>query len=177
MIVYDPDPAADATRGRTDDRLVECIDMLPTFFEALGGDPADQDHWMEGRSILPLMRDGGAVADWRDGTFAECDYSYREARVALGLRPSQCRAWSVRTEDWKYVIFNGFPPQLFDLRDDPDELIDLGESQDHAAARAMLHERIFDWLRARRTRYTRSDAEIEATFGGARKRGILIGVW
>jgi hypothetical protein len=40
-----------------------------------------------------------------------------------------------------------------------------------------LQERIFDWLRARRTRYTRSDAEIEAAFGGARKRGILIGVW
>ena len=189
MIVYDPDPAADATRGAEDDRFVECIDLLPTFYAAMGGDPAEQDHWMEGRSILPLLRNGdaggGAVGtpagapagNWRDATFSECDYSYRQARDALGLRAHQAKAYCIRTADWKYILYEGFRPQLFDMANDPDELVDLGESDEHEAVRAELHERLFQWLRTRRTRTTRSDREIEVTLGRARKLGVLIGVW
>jgi len=176
MIVYDPDPAADGTRGTKDDRFVECIDMVPTFYEVLGGNPAEQDHWMEGHSILPLLREGDAE-DWRDATYSECDYSYRHAREWLGLRAHECKAYCVRTHDWKYIIWEGFRPQLFDLKNDPDELVDLGESEAHEAVRAELHERIFTWLRQRRTRTTKSDVEIEESLGNARRMGVLIGVW
>ena len=155
----------------------------------MGGDPAEQDHWMEGRSILPLLRNGdaggGAVGtpagapagNWRDATFSECDYSYRQARDALGLRAHQAKAYCIRTADWKYILYEGFRPQLFDMANDPDELVDLGESDEHEAVRAELHERLFHWLRTRRTRTTRSDREIEVTLGRARKLGVLIGVW
>jgi arylsulfatase A-like enzyme len=37
MIVYDPRPEADATRGTTCDALVESIDLAATFVEAAGG--------------------------------------------------------------------------------------------------------------------------------------------
>ena len=33
MIIYDPSPGAEATRGTTCDALVESIDLLPTFVE------------------------------------------------------------------------------------------------------------------------------------------------
>jgi len=177
MIVYDPDDAADATRGNEDPRFVECIDMVPTFYEALGGDSAEQRHWMEGRSVLPLTRNGGAVDQWRDSTFSECDYSYREAREALGLGAHEAKAYCVRTAGWKYILYEGFRSQLFDLTADHEELVDLGDSEGHADIRAEMHERLFTWLRQRRTRTTKSDQEIEAALGNARNMGILIGVW
>ena len=63
------------------------------------------------------------------------------------------------------------------MANDPDELVDLGESEEHESVRADLHERLFRWLRTRRTRTTKSDREIEQALGVARKRGVLIGVW
>ena len=64
MIVADPSPAADATRGTTCDALVEAIDLAPTFVEAFGGKVAR--NVMEGRSLLPLRRQ--AVANARSGS-------------------------------------------------------------------------------------------------------------
>ena len=37
MIVVDPRNAADKTRGTVTNKLVEAIDLLPTFVESLGG--------------------------------------------------------------------------------------------------------------------------------------------
>jgi len=54
MVVMDPDPRADATRGKAEARFVECIDVVPTIVDALGipGSP----HRVEGASLLPLLR-------------------------------------------------------------------------------------------------------------------------
>jgi arylsulfatase A-like enzyme len=40
LIIYDPRQEADATRGTSTDHLVEAIDLVPTFIEALGGTPS-----------------------------------------------------------------------------------------------------------------------------------------
>ena len=105
MIVCDPDDAADATRGTRDDRLVEAIDLVPTFVEAVGGAVAGER--LEGRSLLPLLR-AAPGEPWRDAVFAEADYAFREARVELGRGPRDARAYMVRTADWKYVHFEGY---------------------------------------------------------------------
>ena len=55
LIIYDPSNEADVTRGTTCDELVEAIDLAPTFLEAFGGDPADQSHRLEGRSLIPML--------------------------------------------------------------------------------------------------------------------------
>ncbi len=123
LIVYDPDPAADATRGSVETRFAEGIDLVPTFLEALGLPGARER--IEGHSLLPLTR-GASVSEWRDCVFSELDYGYREARRILGRKPDECRAWMVRTDRWKYVFWQGFRPQLFDLDADPDEYCDLG---------------------------------------------------
>lgn len=173
MIVYCPDSAADGTRGMTDARLVEAIDLVPTFLEAVGGTP--QPHRLEGRSLLPLLH--GAAPEWRDACFSEFDYAFREARQTLKLPADRARGYMVRTGQWKYIAYEGFRPQLFDLAADPDEFEDLGESPDHEPVRNEMAARLFEWLRQRAVRTTISHEDVERRTGNAKARGILYGVW
>jgi arylsulfatase A-like enzyme len=83
----------------------------------------------------------------------------------------------VRTADWKYIHYEGFQPQLFDLNADPNELRDLGLSTAYASVRAELHERLFTWLRTRRTRATLTEGMATQRTANARRRGIIIGEW
>ena len=175
LIIRDPDAAADTTRGRREDRLVEAIDLLPTFYEMLGGsEPIN--HRVEGRSLVQLLR-GGDVAGWRDAVFSEMDYAFREPRLYLDLPPDAARIFMVRTDEWKYVIYEGFRPQLFDLKGDPGEFVDLGESPAHDDVRREMHERLFTWMRRLRTRTTVSDQRVAGVAGHVKDKGILIGVW
>ena len=174
FIVYDPDPAADVSRGTIDHRFVEAVDVVPTCLAALG-QPA-YDHLVEGRSLLPLLR-GGKVEAWRDAVFSELDYSFREARHLLKRRPQDCRAIMVRTDRWKYVWWQGFRPMLFDLANDPRERIDLGANDSYAHIRREMEERLGAWLKARKTRVTVDDAYVEARTATHKKHGIFFGVW
>jgi arylsulfatase A-like enzyme len=174
LIIHDPDPTADATRGLVRSEIVEAIDLLPTFLDALGGAPAP--HVLEGRSLLPLLR-GGDTASWRDAAFSELDYAFRHARLFLGLPVDKARAWMVRTDSWKYVFHECFRPQLFDLRNDPDEFTDVGDDPAFEAVRADMQARLFSWLRNRRMRITLTDEEVARRTGTAKQNGYLIGVW
>ena len=83
----------------------------------------------------------------------------------------------VRTDRWKYVHWQGFRPQLFNLEDDPDEFIDLGEDARHESVRREMRERLLQWMSERKQRTTLSDVEVEARTNSAAKHGIYIGVW
>jgi hypothetical protein len=126
---------------------------------------------------LPLLRGHEPVSEWREAAFSELDYPFRPARLALGINPYDARAFMVRTADWKYIHYEGFAPQLFDLHADPHELHDLGLSPTYANVRAALHERLFTWLRTRRTRVTITEAMAAQRTASARRRGIVIGEW
>jgi arylsulfatase A-like enzyme len=173
LIVYDPDPAADGTRGSIDDRLVEAIDLAPTFVEAAGG--TVPGHVLEGRSLLPALR--GDPGPGRDAVFSECDYSFRAARRELAVAPELARAYMVRTQRWKYVLYEGFRPQLFDLERDARERRDLGADPQFESVRRELGERLFAWARHRHSRVTISDAEIERRTDTHKQRGFPFGVW
>ena len=86
-------------------------------------------------------------------------------------------AWMMRTARWKYVFYQGFAPQLFDLDADPEEQHDLGRSADCENIRAQLHEGLFDWLRRRRNRRTISDEMVAKRTDASKSRGFLIGQW
>lgn len=47
-------------------------------------------------------------------------------------------AFMLRKGRWKYHHYIGFPPELFNLQDDPEELVDLAGSADHADVLAMM---------------------------------------
>ncbi|MEM7111931.1 MAG: sulfatase-like hydrolase/transferase [Chloroflexota bacterium] len=175
LIVVDPSPAANATRGTVEQRLVETIDLLPTFIDALGGHIPEER--LEGRSLLPLLR--GETVEWRSFVVSEIDYAFRKAREWLDLPPSECRATMLRTDRWKYIHYENFRPQLFDLENDPNELIDLGAGSAFESVRVDLEQQLFRWFRRRKTRTTLSDEQIKAMFGGWNqiKRGIYVGYW
>jgi arylsulfatase A-like enzyme len=174
FIVCDPDRRADATRGRADPRFVEGIDVVPTILDAL--EIPGAPHRIEGRSLLPLTR-GDPVAAWRDCVFSELDYGFRRARRVLGRGVRECRGFMARTDLWKYVHWEGFRPQLFDLDADPKELVDLGANAGYGAERARMRERLFDWMATGKRRTTVTDDVVESRTDVHRGHGIHIGIW
>ncbi len=131
LIVVDPSPEADATRGTTCDALVEAIDLAPTFIEHFGG--TVPRHIVEGRSLKPLLR-GQKPLDWRPVAISEYDYSMLDSRRTLGRKPDECRLFMVFDGRFKYVHAPGFRPMLWDLQTDPNEYRDLGDDPEHEAS-------------------------------------------
>lgn len=174
LIILDPRPEADATRGTASDAFAEAIDLVPTFLEATGAPSAD--HRLEGRSLMPLLR-GERPGDWRDSVFSEIDYAFYAARETLGAGLSDARGYMIRTRRWKYAHFRGFPPQLFDLGEDPDEFDDLGRHPDFEAVRREMHSRLLDRLTARKNRVAITDDGIRALRRDEDESGIMIGKW
>lgn len=192
FLLYDPDAAADATRGTTDARLVEAIDVVPTILEATGCDAAE--HLLEGRSLLAATRGAAAVRSqsaegaarestgqekpWREAAFSELDWTFRGARRRLGLPTGQHYAWMVRTARWKYVEWSsGFRPQLFDLAADPEEFHDLGAESTHEAVRAEMRARLLAWFEGLKRRTTITWAEAEQRTDSYKKAGVFLGEW
>ncbi len=174
MIVFDPSNKADGQRGKTCEDLVEAIDLVPTFVDALGG--KDKYHVLEGRSLLPHLRQND-VQNWREMAVSEVDYAWRGARIELGLAPDKTRAYMLRTKEWKYVSYDGFAPQLYNLENDPHELNDLVPGRNHDFEVTEFENLLHRWIRARKTRFTTDHETIEAKTDNAKERGIYFGVW
>ena len=175
MIVYDPSPDADATRGTVSDALVEAIDLAPTFVEAAGGEVPD--HWLEGRSLLPLLR-SEAPEDWRDYVISEYNYAATPAAAELGISDADARMFMVYDGRWKMVHFEGgLRPMLYDLGRDPEELFDVAEDAANAEHLARLYDHLAAWGRRQSQRVTVSAADIEDMRGKSRRRGIVLGAY
>ncbi len=176
LIICDPSPAANATRGTACEALVEAIDLAPTFLEALGADPAEQSHRLEGRSLMPLLT-GNAPASWRAFTFSEYDYSILPVAVKLGVEPCNARLFMVADQRWKLIHAPGFRPMLYDLETDPNEFRDLGADPASASERRRLMAALDAWGLRLSQRTTRSESQMRAARGKSQRKGILIGVW
>ena len=174
FIVVDPRREADATRGTVEQRFVEGVDVVPTILETLG--IAAPTHRLEGRSLLPLLR-GEPADDWRRFAYSELDYSFRQARLTLGKTVQECRAFSLRSERWRYVYWLGEPEQLFDLQADPCEFNDLGRDSGTDVLRAGLRDQLLDFLARRKHRSTIGDAALAAATNNHKKAGVFFGQW
>ena len=174
LIVYDPRPEADATRGRVRDELVEAIDLAPTFLSYFGGKP--KPHILEGRNLEPLLHRAAAPERWRRYAISEYDYATSEARRSLGLDQADARLIMIRDDRWKYIHAEGFRPMLFDLATDPQELNDLGAAPEHAGVRERMNAALFEWTRRHHTRITVSPERVDQIANGA-SGGIVIGCW
>ncbi len=180
MIVYDPSPKADATRGTVRDELVEMIDMAPTFLDFLGGEA--KPHILEGRSLLPLLR-GGRERPWRSFAVSEYDYAGDRARLALDLPVTDCRLFMITDGHYKLVTGPQVPPMLFDLASDPDELTDRGRDPAMAGVIERLEAALTGWLQKPANRITVPDRWVTAAdekfprFDPLIEQGVLIGYW
>ncbi|MAW88296.1 MAG: phosphonate monoester hydrolase [Phyllobacteriaceae bacterium] len=176
LIVFDPSPEADATRGTVCDELVECIDLVPTFLEVAGGDPSAAGHILEGRSLVPLIH-GRQEGPLRDHVICEFDYSTTPLADRLNLGPAEARMFMIADTRWKMIHFEGgFRPMLFDLENDPDELVDLGASEAHRPIIDRLYAALFAWARRPSQRTTVPNAKVLATRRKPGGKGVMIGV-
>jgi arylsulfatase A-like enzyme len=172
MIVVDPSPQA--RRGVSSDALVQAVDVVPTILEALG--VAVPTHLIEGESMVGLLH---GTTDWpREAAVAELDFAIYPTARKLGLQPREARMVMVRTDRWKLVHFGEqFPPQLFDLRNDPHELVDLGRDPGHEPVRREMYGRLIEWMRARRNRIGMTDEAVRLRPDPAAAGGVTIGRW
>ncbi|MBT2792088.1 sulfatase-like hydrolase/transferase [Paraburkholderia strydomiana] len=173
LLIHDP---ASAHKGpQVFNEFVECIDIVPTILDAVGIVPPE--HRIEGVSLLPLMRHGTS-AGWRDYAVGSLDYAYREARQILGRDPAACHGMMIREGRYKYMHWQDYRPQLFDLHDDPDELCDLGRDPALERVRSRMRDALIDWNDKRKTRATETYEQVkQRTHAHERLMNILIGRW
>ena len=174
LILYDPSPEADATRGQVCDALVESIDLAATFTDYTDGTVPDE--WLEGLSLMPFIR-GEQPEVWRDYAVSEYDYSMSPIANKLGVTAKDARLFMIATEKWKFMhAEGGFPPMLFDLENDPDEFFDQGRNPDYQAARDDCYAMLQDWALRCDQRTTLSDTELAERRGRSRRKGIVLGL-
>ena len=97
--------------GVTVDRLASHVDVYPFIMECTG--EADE------RTVTP-SHPGISLNELAAG--ANPDRTILSEYHAMGSRTG---AFMVRLEEYKYVHYVAYPPQLFDLANDPEELTDL----------------------------------------------------
>ncbi len=109
-------------RGVVSETPANLVDVAPTVVDALAPTAAGDG---PGTSLVDLVQ----AADPQRLLFSE----YHDGGSTTG-------SFAVQVGEWKYVHHVGFEPELYDLAADPDELVDLGVSPDHAQIRADCRE-------------------------------------
>lgn len=174
LIIADPRPQADGTRGNVSDALVEMIDLAPTFMQAVGC--PEKPHVIEGRDLTPILH--GTDGFSRNYVISEHDYHWSEMAQALDVPQDCAKTTMIFDGRWKYIRCEGFRPVLFDLEKDPHELTDLGASDLplHVETRIRMEAALLSWATRHHTRIT-ATPEVLARQKIAAKTGILIGFW
>ena len=140
------------------DALVEMIDLLPTLAEACG---IELGHTHFGRSLLPLLR--GETMDHRQYVFSEGGALNTEIHTHETDRPRENIYWSrpalqftqpevhgkavmIRSKEWKYVRRLYDTDELYDLKNDPDEVNNLIDDPSLASVRDQLVAAMAEWF-------------------------------
>ena len=123
--------------GTRSDRVISALDVTATILDAVDA-PALPGS--AGRSMLPLF-DG---ASWRDEAFSE--YCSDEAWAP----PEGCYQRMIRRDRWKLACYHGpgeaSDVQLFDLREDPGELVNRAADPGCRETVRELRSRLYtDW--------------------------------
>lgn len=102
--------------GRVCTTNVSLVDCFPTIVEAVGAQFEPEDTDLPGESLWKIAREG----DRARAVFSEYHARY-----------SPSATYMIRGERYKYVHYVGYPSQLFDMEDDPDELHNLAGDPGH----------------------------------------------
>lgn len=144
LIVRDPRPSADATRGRKLDVFTENVDVLPTILDWMG-EPLP--HQFDGHSVLPFVR-GEPPARWRKGARWEYDFrdmASREAAARLGIDPDATSLACLLDDEFAYIHFAELPPLLFDLKSDPHWLDNVADEARYQPVALKYARAMLDW--------------------------------
>jgi len=144
LIVRAPGKAMDGARGQRVSAFSEAIDIMPTVLDLIGADIPNQ---CDGASLAPFLR-GTPPARWRAAAHWEIDFRDPfddQTEATLGIGPDLCVLGVVRGERYKYVHFAALPPVLFDLLEDPDELVNLADDPAHREVLATCAQAMLSW--------------------------------
>ena len=109
--------------GAVVDTPVSLVDLHPTILAFAGAQPQEADDGLPGTSLAEIIQHPHGDR----AVFSE-DHDWSSITGMFMLRKG----------DWKLVRYPGYPSQLFDLRNDPYEMTDLGASPDHRNVAAMM---------------------------------------
>lgn len=100
--------------------LTSAVDLVPTLAELAGATlPVEPD----GRSLVPFLQ-GQAPASWRQAVLLE-QFRYPAAPRDDKAASHPPGHMGLRTEAFKYVEYGTGEREVYDLRKDPDELLNL----------------------------------------------------
>ncbi len=138
------DPARADGHGRRVDELSESVDVLPTLLSACGA--ASPGH-LDGRSLVRFL-DGDTPDNWREAVHHEFDFRAlpggKSGRL-FDLPQNHGNLSVVRSRTYKYVHFSGMPPLLFDLTQDPGELVNRADDPAYGPVRIEMAEKLLSW--------------------------------
>jgi arylsulfatase A-like enzyme len=161
------DPRARLPGGTKEDAFTECIDVMPTIIDWLGG---EIPRACDGRSLLPLLR-GEKPADWRTELHYEFDFRdiyYSQPEAELGVAMDEASLCVIQDEKFKYVHFAALPPLLFDLKSDPHQFKNLADDPAFAGTVRDYAQKALSW---RLVHADRTLTGHRATPGGLDRRG------
>jgi len=141
LIIRDPKAAK---KGIAVSAFTESIDLCPTLLEHAGAPLPTQ---IDGRSLMPFLR-GETPVDWRKHAHWEFDFrevETAETEQAFGLPLDALNLAVIRGERYKYVHFGGLSPLLFDLAEDPGELVNLADDPGYRDVRLEMAEALLQW--------------------------------
>jgi len=120
--------------GSVNKQLVQNLDLAPTVLDLAGLEIPEQ---MQGKSLLPLLK-GEQYDDWRNAVY----YHFYEGPPRVH---QVARHYGVRTERYTLAHFYDHDEwELFDLQDDPEQLLSVYKDQEYAEVRKRLKEILTD---------------------------------
>jgi choline-sulfatase len=114
--------------------VVSALDVTATLLDGLSA-PALPNS--PGRTLLPLLDGREDAPGWDNVAFSEyCTDQFGP--------PEGAYQRMIRREEWKLVYYHWQPPQLFNLREDPGELVNRAEDPGCQAILADLTGAVLD---------------------------------
>ena len=145
LVIRDPRPEADATRGTLVGKFTEIVDIMPTVLDWVD---APVPRACDGYSLLDFLHRQEGPAAWRTEVHYEYDFRntpYARPEEALGLAMDDCSLAVVQDEHYKYVHFAALPPLFFDLREDPGQFHNCAEDPAYAGRMLTYARKMLDW--------------------------------
>jgi len=114
-------------KQKTVTTLSSLIDIYPTILEATGA-----SHDSKERPGMALQ------------TIANSDHLERDILSEYHDGGSLTGMFMLRTDEWKYNYYPGYPSELYHIAEDKDELVNLAESAEHQQVLTDCHQRMLE---------------------------------